>query len=98
MCQASLLMKLKSDRVTNYKHFTPSGVAMHSDGVAKRCASIKYNFNPRWEAHMSAHSWILNMAAAAPEKPVHNGIRSNKLQIRWLFPICAGDRQSERQR
>ncbi len=44
--QASLLMKLKSDRATNYNYFTPNGVAMRSNGAAKLCASIKYNVNP----------------------------------------------------
>jgi hypothetical protein len=59
---------------------------MHSNGAAKRCASIKYNFNLLWEAHMRLKNQYTM------------GIRSNKLQILWLFQICAGDRQSERQR
>jgi hypothetical protein len=59
-CRALLLMKLKSERAMNYKHFTPNGVAMHSNGAAKHCASIKYNVNPFWEARMRAQSLMLN--------------------------------------
>ena len=44
--QASLLMKLKSDRATSYNYFIPNGVAIRSNGAARLCASIKYNVNP----------------------------------------------------
>jgi hypothetical protein len=45
MCQAPILMKLKSERAMNYKHFTPNGDAMRSNLAAKNYVSIKYNVN-----------------------------------------------------
>ena len=44
--QSSILLKLKSDRATNYNYFTPNRAAMHSNVAANHYALIKYNVNP----------------------------------------------------
>jgi hypothetical protein len=40
-CQASLPIKLKSDRAMNYKHLTTNGVAMHS--MAPQSIALRSN-------------------------------------------------------